>query len=66
MCGFTQSFNVSVAAALSLQAVIASGAFPVGSMSEGERAAVLGRWMLRDVKAARPVLRRAGIEFIDF
>jgi len=30
------------------------------------RAEVLGRWLLRDVKAARPILRQNGIELVDF
>jgi len=66
MCGLTQSFNISVAAAVALYAVLASGAFPEGSLPEDERTALLGRWCLRDVKAAKPLLRKAGIELIDF
>ena len=66
MCGFTQSFNISVAAAMSLYAAIASGAFPEGSLTDAERVELLGRWLLRDVKAARPILRQAGIEMQDF
>ena len=27
---------------------------------------VMGRWLLRDVKAARPILRQNGIELVDF
>ena len=30
------------------------------------QAEVLGRWLLRDVKAARPILRQNGIDLIDF
>ena len=66
MCGLTQSFNISVAAAVSLFAVLSSGAFPEGSLSEEEQVELLGKWLLRDVKAAKPLLRKAGIEFEDF
>ena len=66
MSGFTQSFNISVACAMALYAVIASGAFSEGTLSQAERDALLARWLLRDVKAARPILRQAGIELDDF
>ena len=67
MSGLTQSFNISVAVAMSLYAVIASGRFPEGSLSEAERLELLGRWLMRDIKAARPLLlREAKIEFTDF
>ena len=38
MSGFTQSFNIGVAVAMSLAAAINSGAFPMGTLSEDERA----------------------------
>ena len=66
MAGFTQSFNISVAAAIALQAALSTGAFPEGSLSDARQAEVLGRWLLRDVKAARPILRQNGIDLIDF
>lgn len=67
MSGLTQSFNISVAVAMSLYAVIASGRFPEGSLSEAQRLELLGRWLMRDIKAARPLLlREAKIEFTDF
>ena len=53
MAGLTQSFNISVAVAMSLYAAIASGQFPEGSLTEEDRYELLGRWLLRDVKAAR-------------
>ena len=66
MCGLTQSCNISVAAAVALYAVLSSGSFPQGSLDEEEQVELLGKWLLRDVKAAKPLLRKAGIEFVDF
>lgn len=67
MCGLTQSFNISVAVAMSLYHAVASGAFPEGTLPEAERAQLLGRWLMRDVKAARQVLlQAANLEFTDF
>ena len=66
MGGFTQSFNISVACAMALYAAIASGAFAEGTLTEAERDKLLALWLLRDVKAARPILRQAGIELDDF
>ena len=66
MCGFTQSFNISVAAAMSLWAAIASGHFPEGSLPSEAKARLMARWLLRDVKAAKPILRAAGIEVDEF
>jgi len=66
MCGFTQSFNIGVALAMSLSAAIRSGAFPAGSLDEAERIELMARWLLRDVKGARTYLHDAGLEFADF
>jgi len=67
MCGLTQSFNISVAVAMSLYHATASGAFPEGSLPHEARVQLLGRWLLRDVKAARQLLlQRANLEFTDF
>ena len=66
MAGFTQSFNIGVALAMSLNAAIRSGAFPVGGLPESERIEIMGRWLLRDVKGARTHLHHAGVEFDDF
>ena len=66
MSGLTQSFNISVAVVMSLYSAIASGAFPEGDLSRDEQEELLGRWLLRDVKAARSLLMDAGIEFVDF
>ena len=41
-------------------------AHQMGSMTEDERAEVLGRWLLRDLKAASSLLLQAGLEFEDF
>lgn len=68
MAGLTQSFNISVAVAMTLYAVIASGhpAAAEGSLTEEERMALLGRWLLRDVKAAKQILRaQAQLDFDD-
>ena len=68
MAGLTQSFNISVAVAMTLYAVIASGhpSAAEGSLSEEERTELLGRWLLRDVKAAKQILRaRAQLDFDD-
>ena len=40
--------------------------FPPGSLSHDEQAELLGRWLLRDIKAARGLLAQAGLEFEDF
>lgn len=61
MSGLTQSFNISVACAMAMYAAIATGRFPEGSLTDDERTELLGRWLLRDVKASRPLLQRAGI-----
>ena len=66
MGGFTQSFNVGVAAGMSLSAAVATGCFPTGTLCEDEQAECLGRWLLRDIKAARGLLAQAGLEFDDF
>lgn len=66
MCGLTQSFNISVAAAMSLYGLIATGNFPEGSLPEEERAKLLALWLLRDVKAAKPILKQAGVDISDF
>ncbi|KAL1521709.1 hypothetical protein AB1Y20_021364 [Prymnesium parvum] len=66
MSGLTQSFNVSVAVVMSLYTAIASGAFPEGDLTPDQQDELLGRWLLRDVKAARPLLMEVGIEFVDF
>jgi len=66
MSGFTQSFNVGVALAMSLHAAVRTGLFPVGTLGEDEQAELLGRWLLRDIKAARGLLQQAGLEFADF
>ena len=67
MVGLTQSFNISVAVAMTLYAAISSGHFGEGTLSEAERDELLGRWLLRDVKAAKQILRsRCAIEFDDF
>ena len=55
-----------MAVAIALQAALSTGAFPEGTLPEEVRAEVLGRWLLRDVKAARPILRQSGIELVDF
>ena len=67
MAGLTQSFNISVSVAMALYGVVASGAYPEGTLDEDARASLLGRWLLRDVKAARQLLKKdARIEFCDF
>jgi hypothetical protein len=66
MSGFSQSFNIGVAVAMSLAAAIDSGAFPMGTLSEDDRAEVLGRWLIRDMKAAPSLLLQVGLEFEDF
>lgn len=66
MSGFTQSFNISVALAMALAAAVATGRFPTDSLAEDERIEILGRWLLRDIKAARSLLYQAGLEFADF
>ena len=65
MSGFTQSFNIGVALAMSLTAAIGTGHFPTGTLTEDEVAERLGRWLLRDIKASRSLLLQAGLEFED-
>ena len=55
-----------MAAAIALQTALSTGAFPEGTLSDEQQAEVLGRWLLRDVKAAQPILRQNGIDLIDF
>ena len=63
----SQSFNISVAVAMSLFACVSSGRFPEGSLPEDECNELLGRWLIRDVKASRQLLaKQAGLEFEDF
>jgi len=64
MSGFTPSLSISVAASVSLYGAIASGAFPEGSLTHEEQTALLGQWLLRDVKAAKMLLRRNGYDII--
>lgn len=66
MSGFTQSFNVGVALGMSLMAAVSTGLFAPGTLTEDEQAELLGRWLLRDIKAARGLLAQAGLEFDDF
>lgn len=67
MSGLTQSFNISVAVAVSLYALLSTGKYPEGSLTQEQRTELLGRWLLRDVKAAKPILRaRAGLDLLDF
>lgn len=66
MSGFTQSFNIGVALAMSLGAAVDSGAFPPGTLTEDERAELLGRWLMRDMKAAGSLLLQVGLDFADF
>ena len=66
MCGLTQSFNIGVALGMSLGMAARSGFFPTGSLSEDQCAELLGKWLIRDVKAARGLLAQYGIEFEDF
>ena len=44
----------------------ARGGFRGGEDGEDERAELLGRWLIRDVKGAHVALRRVGLEFEDF
>ena len=61
-----QSFNISLTVAMALYAAVSSGSFPEGSLPEPERAELLARWLMRDVKAARLILKqKMGIEFAD-
>ena len=48
--GLTTSFNLSVAVAMSLHAVISSGAYQEGTLPDEERVQLLGKWLHRDVR----------------
>ena len=50
---------------MALHAAIASEAFSEGTLSEEQQLSLLGKWLLRDVKAAAPILKqRAALEFL--
>lgn len=61
ICGFTQSFNLSVSCAMTLHYLRSQDRFR-GDLGEDEREALLAAWLYRDVKGAHEVLRRAGLE----
>ena len=62
----SQSLNISLTCAMAIYAAIATGRFPEGSLSEAERVELLARWMMRDVRAAKPILRqKEGLVFTD-
>jgi len=62
LVGVSRSLNLSLVAALCLHVTLASGAFPAGSLPEERRLELLGRWLLRDVRASKHLLKRAGLE----
>lgn len=65
MHGFVQSFNISVAAAITLHTARRRRERALGltsDISEAEREAVLARWMRRSVDSSPELLAEAGIE----
>ena len=63
--GVTRSFGPSIRMAMSLHTVVASGAAPEGKLSEAERTEQLGRWLMRDVRAAKQLLHKeASLELL--
>lgn len=51
---------------MAIYAVICSGNFPEGSLAEEERIKLLALWLMRDIRAAKPILKqKVGIEFLD-
>lgn len=66
VCGLTKSFSLSTTMAMSVYAVLASQVVPEGTLSEAERAELLGRWLLRDVRAAKQILRvEANLDVVE-
>ena len=64
MCGITQSFNLSVAIAISLYNVVASGAAPEGALSEDERVELMARWLVRTGLIVSPSVSRGSVAVI--
>lgn len=51
---------------MAIYAVIASGNFPEGSLNEDERVELLARWLLRDVRGAKQILKqREGMDLVE-
>lgn len=57
-CCLLQSFSISLSCATAIYTVISSGFFPEGSLDEGERVELLARWLLRDVRGAKHILKQ--------
>ena len=57
VCGFTREFSLSVQMATGIYEAISAGVAPEGTLDESERTELLGRWLLRDVRAAKQILR---------
>ena len=55
--GLTKAFGLSVTMAMNVYAAIAAGVAPEGTLSDAERTELLGRWLFRDVRAAKQILR---------
>lgn len=69
MRGMTQSLNVSVACAVMLAQVDAAargGGTTLCPLSEEEQLHNLSKWLMRDVRASRAMLRRCGIDVEEF
>ena len=63
--GLTKTFSLSLTMAMSVYAVLSSGVAPEGTLSEAERTEMMGRWLLRDVRAAKQILQKeAHLEYI--
>lgn len=56
--GLTKSFSLSLTMAMSVYSVLSAGVAPEGTLSEAERTELMGRWLLRDVRAAEQILRK--------
>ncbi|CEM03191.1 unnamed protein product [Vitrella brassicaformis CCMP3155] len=61
MRGFAESFNLSVACAVTCAYLSQMGGLKWGDLSEGERAAVMTEWLMRCVPGSQQVLERKGL-----
>eukprot|EP00743_Colponemidia_sp_Colp-15_P011887 GILK01013378.1.p1 GENE.GILK01013378.1~~GILK01013378.1.p1 ORF type:complete len:245 (-),score=37.81 GILK01013378.1:38-664(-) len=66
MTGFVQSYNLSVAAALTLSHLQHVGILPGNGLDKHEHEETLAKWLLGEHKSTRYILERAGIKLDDY
>ncbi|KAL3917481.1 MAG: hypothetical protein SGPRY_006387 [Prymnesium sp.] len=58
------TFNLSLSCAIAIHAVLMSGHFGEGTLTEEERDELLARWIMRDLRAAKHILKqKIGFDF---